>query len=104
MSLAHEISAMETEIETLRAENNVQRQHIGVLEFENEQLRRANARIMGERDVFLRRSESIKGLLDQTGAMLVNSMRKFHESERELQEQQQGSDKPRLEQVNDRAA
>lgn len=96
MSLAHDISAMETEVETLRAENSVQRQHIGVLEFENEQLRRSNDKIMAERDVFLRRSEAIKGLLDQTGAMLVNSMRKFHESERELQEQR-GEGKPRLE-------
>ena len=96
MSLAQDISAIETEVETLRAENNVQRQHIGVLEFENEQLRRANDRVMAERDIFLRRSEAIKGLLDQTGAMLVSSMRKFHESERDLQEQR-GDAKPRLE-------
>lgn len=99
MSLAHDISAMETEIEQLRTENNVQRQHIGVLEFENEQLRKSNDRVRAERDVFLRRSEAIKALLDSTGAMLVNSMRKFHESEREIEGMQ--TEQRQLEKTSD---
>jgi FtsZ-binding cell division protein ZapB len=100
MSLAHEISALETEIEQLRTENGVQRQHIGVLEFENEQLRRANDRINAERDVYLRRSEAIRALLNSTGSMLVNSLRQFHDSEREID----SKPTPQLENTSDRAA
>lgn len=100
MTLAHEISALETEIEHLRTENSVQRKHIDMLEWENEQLKRANEKALAERDNYLRRSEAIRALLDSTGAMLVNSIKKFHESEHELQ----SVDPLRLEKTNDRAA
>ncbi len=89
-SLANEVSAMESEIEGLRSENQVQRQHIGVLEFENEQLRKALAKVQAERDMHLRRAEGIKVLLDQTGASLVSGIQKFHDNERAVQEQQLG--------------
>lgn len=84
MSLAQDISSMETEIEQLRRENDIQRQHIGIMEFENEQLRRSIDKALAERDIFLRRGEAMRALLDTTGAMLVNSIKKFHDSEREL--------------------
>jgi regulator of replication initiation timing len=85
MSLATEISILETDLEQLKQENSVQRQHIEVMEFENDMLRKTLARAQYERDVYMRRAEAIKGLLDQTGALIVNSINKFHDSEMELQ-------------------
>jgi hypothetical protein len=103
MSLAQDISAMETEIEQLRRENDIQRQHVGILEFENEQLRRSIDKALAERDVYMRRGEAIRSLLDSTGAMLVNSIKKFHDSERELEINRR--EEPRqLEGASDRAA
>lgn len=92
MNLANEVSSMETELASLRAENDILRKHQDLADFENEQLRRALAKCQGERDNYMRRAEAIKTLLDQTGASLVNSIRKYHESEREMQDQAQIGD------------
>lgn len=99
MNLANEVSSMETELVSLRSEIDILRKHQGLAEFENEQLRRALAKCQSERDNYMRRAEAIKSLLDQTGASLVNSIRKYHESERELQEDALGvgdDDRPKF--------
>lgn len=87
MTLATEISIMETDIEQLKQQNEVQRQHVNILEFENDQLRKALAKVQGERDGMMRDSENLKVLLDQTGALIVSGMAKYHASRRELQEE-----------------
>ena len=92
MNLANEVSSMESEIESLRAENELLKQHKAVIEFENDQLKRTNARLHTERDTFMRRAEQIKVLLDQTGASLVQGINKYHESERDLARVQQSGD------------
>jgi hypothetical protein len=92
MNLANEVSSMESEIESLRAENELLKQHKAVIEFENDQLKRTNARLHTERDTFMRRAEQIKVLLDQTGASLVQGINKYHESERDLARLHQSGD------------
>ena len=90
MNLANEISSLESELQSLRSENEVLKHNKAIIEFENESLRRALAKTQGDRDNFMRRTEAIKSLLDQTGASLVSGINKYHESERELQARQLG--------------
>lgn len=87
MTLANEVSTMETELISLRSEIDILRKHQGVLEFENESLHSQLAKMSAERDHYLRRTESIKTLLDQTGSSLVSGIKSFHDSERSLMEQ-----------------
>lgn len=94
MTLATEISIMETDIEQLKQENEVQRQHVNILEFENDQLRKALTKAQGERDGMMRDGENLKVLLDQTGALIVSGMAKYHASRRELQEQTTAGEVP----------
>lgn len=98
MNLSQEVSSMETELVSLRTENDLLKKQAAVVEWENEQLKRLLTRSNVERDTYLRRSEAIKTLLDQCGASLVNGIQKFHATERELQEQQLGvgEDKPQF--------
>jgi len=88
MNLANEISSMESELQSLRSENDILKHNKAIIEFENESLRRALAKTQADRDNFMRRAEAIKSLLDQTGASLVSGIKKYHESERELQARQ----------------
>lgn len=90
MNLANEVSSLETQLANALAELELRKKTQDVLEFENDQLRRANSRLQGERDNYMRRSEQIKSILDQTGASLVHSIQKYHDSERELQEEALG--------------
>jgi regulator of replication initiation timing len=92
MNLANEISTLESELQSLRSENEVLKHNKAIIEFENESLRRALAKAQADRDNFMRRAEAIKSLLDQTGANLVAGINKYHESERELQERQLAAD------------
>mgnify|MGYP001604789661 CR=1 FL=1 len=87
MNLSQEVSTMETELVSLRAEVDMRRQREAVLEWEVDSLKKQLTTTQAERDTFRRRADSIKVLLDQTGAALVNGIQKFHASERELQEQ-----------------
>lgn len=89
-NVINEISAMQSELEGLRSENQMQGKHIAVLEFENDQLRKALSHVNAERDNFMRRSDKIKSLLDATGSALVNGIQEFHNSERERQETKLG--------------
>jgi hypothetical protein len=84
MNLANEISSLETELQSLRTENEVLKSNKAIIEFENESLRRQNARVNAERDNLMRRAEAIKSLLDQIGGSLMLGLRKFHENERDI--------------------
>lgn len=88
MNLANEISSLESELQSLRSENDVLKHNKAIIEFENESLRRSLAKAQADRDNFMRRAEKIKSLLDTTGASLVSGINQYHESERELQERQ----------------
>lgn len=99
MSTALDVAEMESEIAQLRSENAVQKQHIAVLEFENDSLKAEIDRLRTERDHYMRRSDAIKVLLDQTGASLVAGIQKYNSSEREIQEKTLGvgnDDRPRF--------
>ncbi|MFH0301406.1 hypothetical protein AAFX91_30145 [Bradyrhizobium sp. 31Argb] len=86
MNLANEVSTLQTEIESLRSENETLKHNKAILDFENEGLRRQLARANADRDAMMRRGEAIKSLLDQTGAALMHGLQKFHDTERELDE------------------
>jgi chromosome segregation ATPase len=88
MNLANEISSLESQIESLRADNDALKNNLAVLEFENDSLRKHLAKANADRDNLMRRGEAIKALLDQTGASLCLGLQKFHEREREITEQQ----------------
>lgn len=88
MNLANEISSLESQIESLRAENDAVKTNLAVLEFENDGLRKQLANARADRDNLMRRGEAIKALLDQTGASLVLGLQKFHARESEIAEQQ----------------
>lgn len=96
MNLAQEVSSMETELISLRTELDLRKQRESVLDSEVSQLRTALTRAENLRDIYLRRSEAIKTLLDQTGAALVSSIRKFHDSEREEREIDSNVERPKF--------
>jgi chromosome segregation ATPase len=85
MNLANEISALETELQSLRTENEVLKSNKAIIDFENESLRRQIAKVNAERDNLMRRAEAIKSLLDQIGGSLMLGLRKFHENERDIE-------------------
>ena len=100
LNLINEISSLETELQSLRSDNEVLKHNKAINEFENESLRRALAKAQQDRDHFMRRAEAIKSLLDLTGANLVSGINKYHDSERELQERllaaEDGDDLPKF--------
>lgn len=90
MNLASEVSAMETELDTLRAELQVLRGREIAQNTEIGQLQQTVSRLQAERDTLMRRGEALKSILDQTGSGLVNAMRTYHAAEREVQQQALG--------------
>jgi predicted RNase H-like nuclease (RuvC/YqgF family) len=78
---------METELVSLRADVDMRKQREAVLEWEIDSLKKLLTATTTERDTYRRRADSIKVLLDQTGAALVSGIQKYHASEREIQEQ-----------------
>lgn len=94
ISVANEVSSMETELISLRSEIDILKKHQGVIEFENDQLRKSLAKSQTERDNYMRRAEAIKTLLDQTGSSLVHGIEEYHRSERKLVEETTSSDAP----------
>ncbi|MCP3472322.1 hypothetical protein NLM33_18570 [Bradyrhizobium sp. CCGUVB1N3] len=84
MNLANESSSLETDLQSLRTENEVLNRNKALIEFENESLRRQVAKVNAERDNLMRRAEVIKSLLDQIGGSLMLGLRKFHDNERDI--------------------
>ncbi|MHC2399154.1 chromosome segregation ATPase [Bradyrhizobium barranii subsp. barranii] len=85
MNLANEISALESELQSLRTENEVLKSNKAIIEFENESLHRQVSKVNAERDNLMRRGEAIKSLLDQIGGSLMLGLRKFHDNERDIE-------------------
>src|SRR5258708_34749541 len=85
MNLQQEISTLETELESLRAENKIVREHNIILEFDNDQLKRRLALTESARDLHLSGKVRLKTLLDQAGQHLASGIQRYHEETREEQ-------------------
>ena len=83
MNLVNEISSLETEAESLRAECKVLRENKLVLEFENHQLKRRIAHVEEQRDVNLAGKVRLKTLLDRAGSDLVAAIHNYNEETKE---------------------
>jgi chromosome segregation ATPase len=92
MSLASDVTKLETELQSVRAESEALGKKQAVLEFENAQLRQALAKANTDRDALIRRSEAIKSLLDQCGATLMHGLKQYADSEREVAQRQEAAD------------
>ncbi len=86
MNLSQEVSTMETELVSLRAECDMRRQREAVLEWEIDSLKKLLTAATTDRDTFRRRSDALKVLLDHAGSSLVAGIQKFNATEREIQE------------------
>jgi hypothetical protein len=69
---------LESQVESLTAENEILNRARSMTEFEVETLRKANERLQAERDAALDASSQMKIILDQAGAAIVQGMQKFH--------------------------
>ena len=91
MTLAAEITKLETELASARAEIDAVGKKNAVLEFENDTVKKALALANADRDALLRRSEAIKALLDQCAAALTHGLRQYAASERQIDDQQRAA-------------
>ncbi len=87
MTLAAEITKLETDLLSMRAELDALSKKNAVLEFENDALKTQLAKANADRDALLRRSEAIKSLLDQCGATLMHGLKQYASSERHVDQQ-----------------
>jgi hypothetical protein len=83
MNLVNEVSNLETELESLRAENKILREAKLIAEFENDQLKRRLAVVEEQRDGHLAGKVRLKTILDQAGQHLVAGIQRFNEEMRE---------------------
>ena len=83
MNLINELSSMESELESLRAECKVLREAKLILEFENDQLKRRLSQVEEQRDGHLAGKVRLKTLLDQAGQHLVSGINRFNDEMRE---------------------
>src|SRR5438067_2449432 len=88
MTLANEISKLETEQQSMRAEIDALGKKNAVLEFENDDLKKQLAKANADRDALMRRSEQIKSLLDQCGATLMHGLKQFSTTERQVEQRE----------------
>jgi regulator of replication initiation timing len=82
MNLVNEISSLQTELESLRAENKIVRERNIVLEFENDQLKRRLISTEAARDSHMSGKVRLKTLLDQAGQHLVSGIQRYHDETR----------------------
>jgi hypothetical protein len=78
MNLVNEISSLETELESLRAENKILRENKLVLDFENDQLKRRLTLAEAARDSHIAGKARLKTILDQAGQHLVTGIQAFN--------------------------
>jgi regulator of replication initiation timing len=83
MNLINELSSMESELESLRAEAKILREAKLILEFENDQLKRRLSAVEEQRDGHLAGKVRLKTLLDQAGQHLVSGINRFNDEMRE---------------------
>jgi chromosome condensin MukBEF ATPase and DNA-binding subunit MukB len=74
---------MESELESLRAENKILRESKIILDFENDQLKRRINQVEEQRDVNLAGKVRLKTILDQAGQHLVAGIQRYNEEMRE---------------------
>ncbi|WLA75076.1 hypothetical protein QIH77_07715 [Bradyrhizobium diazoefficiens] len=91
MSLASEITKLETELQSCRVEADALGKKNAVLEFENDSLKQQLAKANADRDALIRRSEAIKSLLDQCGATLMHGLKQYAAAEREVERREVAS-------------
>jgi hypothetical protein len=80
LNLANEVSTMETELISLRQENNVLKRQLDMSEFELDQAKKALAKAAFERDHHMNKRGELKALLDAAGTLLVHGVRKYHDT------------------------
>ena len=83
MNLINELSSMESELESLRAECKILRESKIILDFENDQLRRRLLAVEEQRDGHLAGKVRLKTILDQAGQHLVAGIQRYNEEMRE---------------------
>jgi hypothetical protein len=83
MNLANELASLESELESLRAENKILRDARITMEVENEQLKLQLKRSENARDAHMQGKVRLKTLLDQTGASLVAAIQRYNEETKE---------------------
>lgn len=96
MSVANEVSSLESQLESLQSENRLLNNSRILNEFELSELRRNNAKLQSERDAALDSASQMKVILDQAGAAIVHGMNRFGAAKRTTQETelQVGDGKP----------
>jgi len=94
VNLANEVSTMETELISLRQENNVLKRQLDMSEFELDQAKKALAKSSAERDHHMSKKGELKALLDAAGTLLVNGVRKYHDTIEQEPEEQAQIEKP----------
>lgn len=90
MTLASEITNLETELQSSRVEAEALGKRNAVLEFENDSLKQQLAKANADRDALIRPSEAIKSLLDQCGATLMHGLKQYA-AEREVERREEAS-------------
>jgi regulator of replication initiation timing len=78
-NVMNEISSMESELESLRAENKILRESRLILDFENEQLKRRLAQCEEMCNTHLAGKVRLKTILDQAGQHLVQGIQRYNE-------------------------
>ena len=86
MSISNEVSSLESQLESLAAENKVLNNARIINEFEISSLRKLNEKLQAERDAALDSAAQMKVILDQAGAAIVSGMSRFHAAKRVDQE------------------
>ena len=99
MNLVNEISTLQTELESLRAENKILRENKIIADFELDQLRRRLAQVEAQRDAHLSGKTRLKTILDQAGQQLVSGINQFNNEARVEQTELIGSEAPRYPQL-----
>jgi hypothetical protein len=79
MSLSSDLASLENEIESLRAEVKILREARAVTDFENADLKHRLAKAEARNSVLLMRETTLKTIVRQTGAGLVDSITKYTE-------------------------
>jgi len=95
MNLVNEISTLQTELESLRAENKILREAKIIADFELDQLKRRLSLVEAQRDSHLSGKVRLKTLLDQAGQQLVSGINQYNNEARVEQTELIGSEAPR---------
>jgi hypothetical protein len=97
VNLVNEISTLQTELESLRAENKILRETKIITDFELDQLKRRITMVEAQRDAHLSGKTRLKTILDQAGQQLVSGINRYNDEARVEQTELIGvTETPRL--------